>query len=106
MDKYREDLNSLSKIKAFWDSESHTNEDMVVREIICTCYGFCGMPVTKFKRIYKYYNPFNKLKRCIENWKGALKDTQENWKGALKDSQITNKDYGEVIFLKKVPKVP
>jgi site-specific DNA-adenine methylase len=44
------------------------------------------MPVTKSKRIYKDYNPFNKLKRCLENWKDALKDTKK-----------TNKDYGEVI---------
>jgi len=28
----------------------------------------------------------NKLKRCLENWKDALKDTQ-----------ITNKDYGKII---------
>ena len=86
MDKYREDLNSLSKIKAFWDSEPHTNEDKVLRDIIGTCNGFGGMPVTKSKCIYKEYNPFNKLKRCLENWKDALKDTQ-----------ITNKDYGKVI---------
>jgi hypothetical protein len=67
----------LSKIKVFWDSKPHTNEDKVIREIIRTCYGFCGMPVTKSKRIYKDYNPFNKLKRCLENWKDALKDTKK-----------------------------
>jgi site-specific DNA-adenine methylase len=86
MDKYREDLNSLSKIKAFWDSKPHTNEDKAIREITRTCYGFCGMPVTKIMRIYKDHYPFNTLKPCFENWKESLHDTK-----------ITNKDYGEVI---------
>jgi site-specific DNA-adenine methylase len=86
MGKYREDLNLLSKIRAFWDSEPHTNEDKVIREIIRTCYGFGGMPVKKSKHIYQDYNPFNKLKRSLEKFKDALKDTK-----------ITNKDYGEVI---------
>jgi hypothetical protein len=76
MDTYREDLNSLSKIKVFWDSEPHTNEDKVIREIIRTCYGFGGMPVTKSKRIYKDHNPLNKLKRSLESWKDALEDTK------------------------------
>jgi hypothetical protein len=86
MDKYRVDLNSSSKIKAFWDSEPHTNEDKVLREIIGTCYGFSGKPVLKSKNIYINSNPLNKLKRSLESWKDALKDTQ-----------MTNKDYGEVI---------
>jgi len=86
MDKYREDLNSLSKIRAFWNSELHTNEDKIFREIITTCYGFSGEPVKRKKRIFQGSNPLNKLKRGLESWKGALKDTQ-----------ITNKDYGEII---------
>ena len=87
MDKYREDLNSLSKIKAFWDSEPHTNEDKLLHDMIRTCHAFIsGMPVKDSKDIYKEYIPFNKLKRSIENWKDALQDTQ-----------ITNKEYGEII---------
>ena len=44
------------------------------------------MPVKDSKDIYKEYNPLNKLKRCLENWKDASKDTK-----------ITNKEYGEII---------
>ena len=46
------------------------------------------MPVTKSKRIYKDHNPLDKLKRCLENWKDALKDTK-----------ITNKEYWYVFLL-------
>jgi DNA adenine methylase len=76
----------LSKIRAFWDSELHRNEDKIFREIITTCYGFSGEPVKRKKRIFRVSNPLNKLKRGLESWKDSLKDTK-----------ITNKDYGEII---------
>jgi hypothetical protein len=74
MDKYREDSNSLSKKKAFWDSEQHTNEDNVLLEIIGTCYDFRGKPVLKSKKNYKNSNPLNKLKRSLRIWKDVLKN--------------------------------
>jgi hypothetical protein len=50
MDKYREDVIPLSKIEAFWDK--------AIREIIRTCYGFGGMPVTKSKYNLQRPQPF------------------------------------------------
>jgi DNA adenine methylase len=86
LDKYRKDLDSLPKIKAFWDRKPNTNEIKIIREIIRTCYGFGGIPVKESKNIYKDNNPFNKLKRCLTRWKDIVKD-----------ARITNKDYGEII---------
>ena len=58
-----------------------------MHDIVRTCDAFIsGMPVKDSKDIYKEYNPLNKLKRCLENWKGASKDTK-----------ITDKEYGEII---------
>jgi len=73
LDKYRKDLDSLPKIKAFWDRKPNTNEIKIIREIIRTCYGFGGIPVKESKNIYKDNNPFNKLKRCLTRWKDIVK---------------------------------
>lgn len=87
LDKYRQDLNTIPKVKAFWDSPpKKTNEYKIIREIIQTCFGFSSNPVKVSKNIYKPSNPFTKLKRSLDKWKEALKDTK-----------IENKDYGAII---------
>jgi DNA adenine methylase len=87
LDKYRQDLNTIPKVKAYWDSKpKKTNEDKILREIIHTCFGFSSKPVIESKNIYKPSNPFTKLKRSLDKWKEALKDTK-----------IENRDYGAII---------
>lgn len=87
LDRYRQDLNTIPKVKAFFDSKpKNTTENKILREIIQTCFGFSSKPVEFSKQIYKPSNPFDKLKRSLADYKDALKDTK-----------IENKDYGAII---------
>jgi DNA adenine methylase len=87
MDKYRQDLTSVPKVRAYWDEKpKNTNEDRILRAMIKTCFGFSSKPVEFSKNIYKPSNPFDKIKRSLAKWKEALKDTK-----------IENMDYGKVI---------
>jgi len=85
-DKYNQSLDSLAKVRAYYDKPVKTKEDKLLHAIIQTCYGFSGKPVVKSTGIYKPGNPLDKLRRHLDDWKEALKDTK-----------IENKDYAEVI---------
>jgi DNA adenine methylase len=84
--KYNQSLDSLAKVRAYYDKPAKTKEDKLLHAIIQTCFGFSGKPVVKSTGIYKPGNPLDKLKRHLDDWKEALKDTK-----------IENKDYAEVI---------
>lgn len=85
--KYRQDLNTIPKVKAFWDApQKKTKEDKLIREIIRSCFGFSGKPVVKSKNIYKPSNPFDKLEKHLADWKESLKGVK-----------IENKDYGAIL---------
>ena len=87
LDTYRQDLNTIPKVKAYWDSKpKNTNSDKILRQIIKTCFGFSSKPVVESKNIYKPSNPFQKIRKSLAKWKEALKDTK-----------IENKDYGAII---------
>ena len=84
--KYNQSLDSLAKVRAYYDKPAKTKEDKLLHAIIQTCYGFSGKPVVKSTGIYKPGNPLDKLRRHLDDWKEALKDTK-----------IENKDYAAVI---------
>jgi len=84
--KYNQSLTSLEKVRAYYDKPAKTKEDKLLHAIIQTCFGFSGKPVVKSTGIYKPGNPLDKLRRHLDDWKEALKDTK-----------IENKDYEAVI---------
>ena len=86
MDKYNQTLDTIPKVKTFFDKIPRSKTDKLMHEIIQTCFGFSGKPVVASKGIYKPSNPFTKINRSLCKWKTALADTT-----------IENKDYGKII---------
>jgi DNA adenine methylase len=82
---YRHDLNSIEKVKKFFDSKGKTKADKLLMEKIKTCNGFGNKPVTKSSQIYKEYNP-EKLVKNLEAYKEKLEGVQ-----------LENKDYQEIV---------
>ena len=85
-EKYVHDLNTLNKIKSFYDNHSNSIEDLLFYYKILLCNGFGGNPVGKSSQIYTEGNPDNILKNL------------EYYKSMLKNVIITNKDYIDIVL--------
>ena len=85
LDKYEKNLNTLEKIKTFYNKKKITNEDKLTHSIIKRCHGFGGKVVVRSNVIYKTRNPFNKL-QYIDKYKERMKNTK-----------LYNTDYKNII---------
>lgn len=84
-DKYRQDLNTIPKLKDFYDNHSDSTADKLLFEKIRTSNGFSGKLVADSDRIYKTFNPNNILPRIHE------------YHEKMKDTLLLNLDYEEVV---------
>ena len=82
---WRNDLNTLAKIKRFFSDHGSSIQDKILFEKIRTCNGFSGKPVTKPEEIYRSYNPISIL--------GDLADYKDMLTGVV----LTNKDYSDIV---------
>jgi DNA adenine methylase len=83
--KYRHDLNTLEKVKDFYEHHNNTINDLLLYHKISACSGFNGKPVKTVKQIYNRYNPAYFLKHL------------EYYKKMLAGVKITNQDYIKII---------
>ena len=86
MSKYKQKLDTIPKVKKFFDKIPRSAADKLIHEIIQTCFGFSGKPVVASKGIYKPSNPFLKIGRSLDKWQDALKGVK-----------IENKDYEAIV---------
>jgi DNA adenine methylase len=86
LSKYRTDLNTVAKIRAFYlDAGTTSPADRLFYEKIVSCNGFSGKPVSGPKNIYKKANPHKML------------DLLPTYQEILKDVILTNVDYEECV---------
>jgi len=84
-EKYRQDLDTLPKIKDFYDNHTNSITDQFLLAHITTNNGFSGKPVKTSSGIYKPYNPYNIVPKLPE------------YKELLKGVTLTNKDYEAIV---------
>jgi len=84
--RYRHDLNTLEKIKNFYDSHKNTTEDLLLYYRIIACNGFNSKTFTSARQIYNDSNPTAILKNL------------KYYKQMLKGVKISNKDYIDIIL--------
>jgi DNA adenine methylase len=84
-DTYRQDLNTLKRIKEFYNHHGNSVQDQILLEKIISCDGFSGKPVTSEKGIYKDYNPASVVK--------LMKDYHAKLQGVT----LTTKDYEAIV---------
>lgn len=85
LDNYPQNINSLTKMKAFIKIKHKTKPDKLTDAIIRRCGGFSGTYVEVPKYLYKSNNPFNKLQNIAE------------YRHRMKNTIIKNQDYKRVI---------
>ena len=83
--KYRDDLTTVAKIRAFYTHHSRSIPDRLFYEKIVACNGFSGKPVSNAKNIYRKADPFKML------------DLLEEYQHQLRNAVLTNVDYQECI---------
>lgn len=83
--KYKQDIDTVEKVKAFFNKKPKTNADKLTIEKIKTCNGFNNTEVVTDKNIYKNTNPFSTIKYI------------DLYKRKLKDVHIFNLDYREIV---------
>lgn len=84
-EKYRQDLNTLPKLKRFFDNHSDSVADQLFYNKIRTCNGFSGLPANMSNRIYKAFNPIKML------------DLLDEYQDKLRGVVLSNQDYEKVI---------
>ena len=82
---YRSDLNTLKKIKDFYNNHTNSIPDLILYHKIKACSGFSGKPVYNTDSIYHIRNPASICKNL------------EYYKTMLKNVKITNEDYIKII---------
>ena len=83
--KYRHDLTTVSKIRAFYLHHSRSVADRLFYERIVACNGFSGKPVSNAKNIYRKADPAKML------------DLLEEYQTQLRNAVLTNVDYEQCI---------
>lgn len=83
--KYRTDLNTLDKVKKFYDNHSGSDADKLTFEKIKTCNGFSGVYAKSSKLVYRKANPYSTIKNIKE------------YQDMLRRAVIENKDYESII---------
>lgn len=83
--KYRHDLTTVAKIRAFYLHHSRSIADRLFYEKIVACNGFSGKPVSNAKNIYRKADPAKML------------DLLEEYQTQLRKAVLTNVDYEECI---------
>jgi DNA adenine methylase len=89
--KYRHDLNTVSKIRAFYLDHTRSVADRLFYEKIVACNGFSGKPVSSAKNIYRKADPFKML------------ELLEEYQTQLRHAQITQVDYEQCILAHDSP---
>jgi len=89
--RYRNDLNTVSKIRAFYLDHTRSVADRLFYEKIVACNGFSGKPVSSAKNIYRKADPFKML------------DLLEEYQTQLRHAQITQVDYEQCILAHDSP---
>jgi DNA adenine methylase len=89
--KYRHDLNTVSKIRAFYLHHSRSVADRLFYEKIVACNGFSGKPVSGPQNIYRKADPAKML------------DLLEEYQTQLRNAVLTNVDYAECIRTHDTP---
>lgn len=84
-DLYRSDLDTLNKIKAFYNTKPTNKAEQILREKIITSTGFGNTIVEGSNTIYKDNNPYNIVKNI------------PYYKEKLKGVTLSNKDYEFVV---------
>lgn len=84
--KYEVDLNTIEKIKYFFENHNNTVNDLLLYHKITACNGFNGKPVKSVNQIYNIYNPAYFLKHL------------EYYKKKLQGVKITNQDYIKILL--------
>jgi DNA adenine methylase len=82
---YRQDLNTLPKIKQFYNHHSNSLTDQMLYTKIQACNGFSGKPVKTSNMIYVDRNPANNIKYLPE------------YKKKLKGVKLYSKDYQQIV---------
>lgn len=82
---YKQDLNTIPKIKKFYTNHLNSKQDELLAEHIRTNNGFSGNRVDKVSQIYRAHNPFSTFERLPE------------YKNYLKGVKLSSKDYEEII---------
>jgi len=82
---YKQDLNTISKLKKFYTNHSNSKQDKLLMEHIRISNGFNGKTADKVSQIYKPHNPFTFLMHIRE------------YKSLLKGVKLSSKDYEDVI---------
>jgi DNA adenine methylase len=85
--RYRHDLNTVSKIRAFYLDHGRSISDRLFYEKIVACNGFSGKPVSGPQNIYRKADPFKML------------ELLEEYQSRLRSTLITNMDYAQCIRL-------
>lgn len=82
---YKQDLNTMPKIKKFYTNHSNSKQDELLIEHIRTSNGFNSIYVDSVSKICNVYNPFTPFERLPE------------YKHFLKGVKLLSKDYEEII---------
>ncbi len=83
--RYRHDLNTIPKIRAFYLNHGKSVADRLFYEKIVACNGFSGKPVSGPQNIYRKADPAKML------------DLLEEYQHQLRKAVITNVDYETCI---------
>jgi DNA adenine methylase len=86
MTKYPHDLNTIEKIKYFYENHENTISDLLLYHRIIACNGFSGMPVNNIKQIFKTASANYFLNHL------------EYYKKMLSGVKITNRDYIDIML--------
>lgn len=84
-DKYELHLDTIPKVKAFFNKTPRTTADKLLWEKIRTSNGFSGKPVVTVDNIYRPSNPANVLDNLVE------------YKDMLEGVKIENRDYADIV---------
>jgi DNA adenine methylase len=85
LELYRQDLDTIPKLKEFYDNHTNSITDQFLNAHIVTNNGYSGKVVKSSNMIFKPYNPFKIVQKLPE------------YKELLKGVTLTNKDYETIV---------
>jgi DNA adenine methylase len=82
---YKNDLNTIEKIKNFYDNHSNSITDLILYNKIITSNGFNNQPALKSSKIYKDVNPYSIVPKI------------EEYQNKLENVKLLSRDYEKII---------
>jgi DNA adenine methylase len=73
LESYKKDLNTIDKIRHFYEHHSNNPQNKLLMEKITSCNGFGSKPVRYANMIFKKSNPYNSLVKHLPEYKELLK---------------------------------